>query len=45
MSEYMIESEAWAVARWEVGSCSMLTSKINRYMIIATSRCVSFNEG
>jgi len=27
MSEYMIESEAQAVARWEVGSCLMMIHK------------------
>jgi len=27
MSEYMTESEAWAVARWDVGSCLMMVHK------------------
>ena len=27
MSEYMTESEAWAVARWDVGSCLMIVRK------------------
>jgi len=27
MSEYMIESEAWAVARWDVWSCLMMVRK------------------
>jgi len=27
MSEYMTESEVWAVARWEVGSCLMMVRK------------------
>ena len=27
ISEYMTEPEAWAVTRWEVGSCSRMVSK------------------
>ena len=37
ISEYMTEPEAWAVARWEVGSCSRMVSKTKQVVL---SRCL-----